>query len=157
MKDNYRQAFSEALYVIDKFNVNNKNKISPCFIKFMERNTLEEYSVDLPEDILEHSELLKKETKIIFALIYRDYFCNELEKKELDEQFLLNEKEYQEELNEKYNVDNIFSNNNNKKESLQRSSIKNVEDVLEEKLDLVEYKEEKWYKKFFKKIISIFK
>ena len=155
MKDNYRQAFSEALYVIDKFNVNNKNKISPSFIEFMERNKLEGYEVVLPKDILEHEELLKRETKIILALIYRDYFCNDLEKKELDEQFLLNEKKYQEELNEKYSVDNIFNDNNNK-EPLQKSYSINVEDVVEEKLDLLEYEEEKWYQKIFKRIKLIF-
>ena len=161
MKDNYKQAFSEALYVIDKFNVNNKNKISPSFIKFMERNKLEGYSVDLPSNILEHEELLKRETKIILSLIYRDYFCNDLEKKELDEQFLLNEKKYEEELNEKYSVDNIFNdnnnnNNNNNKETLQKSSVIITEDVVEEKLELIEHEEEKWYKKVFNKIKLIF-
>lgn len=155
MKDNYKQAFSEALYVIDNFNENNKNKISPSFIKFMERNKLEGYEVALPKDILKHDELLKRETKIILALIYRDYFCNDSEKKELDEQFLVNERKYQEELQEKYSVDNIFNDNNNK-EVLQKSYSINVEDVVEEKLDLLEYEEEKWYQKIFKRIKLIF-
>ena len=155
MKDNYKQAFSEALYVIDKFNVNNKNKISPSFIKFMERNKLEGYEVALPKDILKHDELLKRETKIILALIYRDYFCNDSEKKELDEQFLVNERKYQEELQEKYSVDNIFNDNNNK-EVLQKSSSRLTENVVEEKLELIEHEEEKWYKKVFNKIKLIF-
>ena len=155
MKDNYKQAFSEALYVIDKFNVNNKNKISPSFIKFMERNKLEGYIVDLPKDILKHDELLKRETKIILALIYRDYFCNDLEKNELDEQFLINEKKYQEELKEKYSVEKIFKNNNANKDMLKFISTEKV-DSVEETLDLVEYGEKKWYKKFLKKIVSIF-
>lgn len=155
MKDNYKQAFSEALYVIDKFNVNNKNKISPSFIKFMERNKLEGYIVDLPKDILKHDELLKRETKIILALIYRDYFCNDLEKNELDEQFLINEKKYQEELKEKYSAEKIFENNNANKDMLKFISTEKV-DSVEETLDLVEYEEKKWYKKFLKKIVSIF-
>ena len=155
MKDNYKQAFSEALYVIDNFNENNKNKISPSFIKFMERNKLEGYEVALPKDILKHDELLKRETKIILALIYRDYFCNDSEKKELDEQFLVNERKYQEELQEKYSVDNIFNDNNNK-EVLQKSSSRLTENVVEEKLELIEHEEEKWYKKVFNKIKLIF-
>ena len=52
-------------------------------------------------------------------------------------------------------MDNIFNDNNNK-EVLQKSSSRLTENVVEEKLELIEHEEEKWYKKVFNKIKLIF-
>lgn len=51
---------------------------------------------------------LRPKTKTLLTIIYRNYWCNEQEKAELDKKLLENDKKYEEELREKYNPDDIF-------------------------------------------------
>lgn len=136
LKNKYRDAFSEVLYIIENLNEVNKSKISEKFIKFLERNRSQDYIVNLPKDVIKHPELLKRETKIILALMYRDYFCTQEEKEKLDKKFIDNNEKYEEELREKYNPDNIFKNINKS-------------DKSQENANLIKYEEPKWYKKIF--------
>lgn len=57
-----------------------------------------------------------------------------------------NEIEYQKQLNEVYNTENLFKKKN---------QVKNVEDIVENQVAMVEYKES-LFKKFINKIKSIF-
>lgn len=77
------------------------------------------FSYDNSKTLLEQN--ISKETREILAIIYRDYICNDDEKKE----FLEKRKQidYQNNLKkmEKYSYDNLFSNKEriNKKENLE--------------------------------------
>ena len=53
---------------------------------------------------------LKPKTKTLLTIIYRNYWCNEQEKAELDKMLIENDKKYEDELREKYNSDDIFKN-----------------------------------------------
>lgn len=64
-----------------------------------------------PYKSLEEQEL-KPKTKTLLTIIYRNYWCNEEEKKELDRILIENDKKYEEELRQKYNPDDIFKNIN---------------------------------------------
>ena len=66
---------------------------------------------------------LKTKTKTLLTVLYRNYWCNEEERAELDKILIENDKKYEEELRERYNPDNIF-----KKES-----------VMEEKVETIQY------------------
>ena len=70
---------------------------------------------------------LLPETVDILAMLKLNYWCvNEEEKKELMNLLNENEKNYQKELEEKYNIDNLF---------------KNKESKMENRVAMVEYKE----------------
>ena len=78
-------------------------------------------------------------------MIYRNYLCSDDEREKFDKTLFQNEEEYQKKLREKYNVDHIFDNH---LESMKKNK---------QTIDLIEYKEPKWYHKIFEKILSLFK
>lgn len=90
---------------------------------------------------------LKPKTKTLLTVIYRNYWCNEEERAELDKILIENDKKYEEELREKYNPDDIFQ----KKE------------IVEEKIETIqsnlpaEIKKESFVKKLFNYIKGLFR
>lgn len=90
---------------------------------------------------------LKPKTEILLTIIYRNYWCNEEERAELDKILIENDKKYEEELRERYNPDNIFK----KKE------------IIEEKIETIqsnlpaEIKKESFVKKLFNYIKGLFR
>ena len=142
LDEKYKYAFCEALYVIKNLNEDNKSKISPNFIDFLEENQIQNYTVDLPTDVIRHPEQLRKETRTLLALIYRDFFCTESEKEDLQKIWYENSQKSNEKVvgDSKLVVpskeDNPISNN-------------------EERKAIIEYKKEVWYTKILKSIKKI--
>lgn len=135
---------SNALYQISEIlkyvDDNLKNKIPEKFINYIESNKSKDYNWEIDTNLpLEEQDLLQP-TKEILTVIYRNYICNNSEREELDKVLNENEINYQNELREKYNPDNIFKKRN-----------KNIEpeQVENETTSIVVYKES-----FFKKILS---
>ena len=88
---------------------------------------------------------IKPKTKTLLTILYREYWCNEEEKAELDKILMGNDKKYEAELREKYNPDNIFKNKHETEIS--------EEEILENTNNLpAEIKES-----LFKKVINFFK
>ena len=56
-------------------------------------------------------------TKELLTVLYRDYMCDDIEKKKLNEILNENEIKYQNYMREKYNPDNIFKNREKTKEN----------------------------------------
>ena len=104
------------------------------------------YSVKIdPYKSLEQ-QIIKEKTKDLIAVIYRNYWCNEAERKTLDAQLIENDKKYEEKLHEQYNPDNIFKNK--AKQEIHTTQITQ---------ELVEYKPQSFIQKLFTKIKSLFK
>lgn len=89
---------------------------------------------------------LKPKTKTLITVLYRNYWCNEEERAELDKILIENDRKYEEELREKYNPDNIFKKTDKDKK------IKEVEET-----SLAVYDNKMWYQKAFEFISNIFK
>ena len=106
----YRDAYCEVLYLINNMQEKNKAKISKKFIDFLKEKQNGNYKVG--NISLENPETLKKETKIILSIMYRNYFCSEKEKIELSQK----DKEILEKM---YSYDNIFNKNMEKDEKKQ--------------------------------------
>lgn len=68
---------------------------------------------------------LKPKTKILLTVIYRNYWCNEEERAELDEILIENDNKYEEELRERYNPDNIF-----KKKEIVEEKVETIKENL---------------------------
>jgi len=121
-------------------------KIPVKLREFFSKVKKEEYVSKIdPYKLLDEQELLPK-TEILLTVLYRNYWCSEEERVELDKILIENDKKYEEELREKYNPDNIFKKKDKDEE---------INEVEETSLEV--YDNRMWYKKAFKFIKSIFK
>lgn len=77
------QAFTEISYIFNHMNYELINKIPKSFIAFIEKNKDLNYKVNIDLKKYINEQPFLKETKIILALLYRDYICSKEEKNEL--------------------------------------------------------------------------
>ena len=147
MEEKYKEAFAEVSEIFKLMPESMVNKIPVGFRNIIEKEKSLTYKTDIREPLEECK--LKDETIIIMALIYRDFLCSKEEKEKLLQRDAEELKKAEDELQEKYNVDNIFKKNKTTTEEKQ-------EEQVEDK-SLVEVKEEKWYQKIFNMIKGLFK
>ena len=95
---------------------------------------------------------LKEKTKDILATIYMKYWCDSQSKANYSNLLKQNENNYQEELREKYNPDNIFKKNAQTQNIIQNDVSKNN---VNSNVAMVEYKES-FFNKILNKIKNIF-
>ena len=108
-------AITEVLYIIKHFfSSSAQSKVSDKFIKFLEENSIQEYSPEFDTRHGLNNLELNEKTKSLLGMVYRDYLCTEEEKKAYDKLLLKNEEEYQNKLREKYNPDNLFKEKESK-------------------------------------------
>lgn len=77
-------------------------------MNFLNENSIPDYKPDFDLSKGLDNVRLKHKTKILLAIIYRNYICSEQERLDYDKILIQNENEYQIKLKEKYNTDNIF-------------------------------------------------
>lgn len=143
-----KQVYSEVYDIIKHMDINIRAKIPLQFIKIIQANKDDNYTVNIDYTKSINNQKLLKETRAILSLIYRDYICTPEERKiliEVDKEKIKKEREL---LAEKYNPDNIFKTNKNiqnqkKKTLLQENAI-------------IEYKEKNFFKKIFDKVRHFF-
>lgn len=101
------------------------------------------YLIDVDTDKSINEQNISDKTKKILAVLTYNYWSSETEKRDIIEHLNENEKEYQEQLREKYNPDNIFKNKASKVETAENT------------VAMVEYKEsiftkiKNWFKRIF--------
>ena len=101
------------------------------------------YLIDVDTDKSINEKNISDKTKKILAVLTYNYWSSETEKRDIIEHLNENEKEYQEQLREKYNPDNIFKNKASKVETAENT------------VAMVEYKEsiftkiKNWFKRTF--------
>ena len=147
----YRQSLTELNTIIHYMDIEYLKKLPQKFIEFINSNMDKDYTPNIDKNTPINEQNLKKDTKVLLSLLYRRYRCDRDKKITLLQEDLVAKNNYEKELREKYNPDNIFKNKSNVAEM-------NIEPPKEEKhTELVEYKKPKWYQKIFAKILSIFK
>ena len=122
-------------------------KIPSKLRDFFKEVSSKDYVTNINPNMPLDKQQIKEKTKDIIALIYRNYWCSEEERKELDQKLIENDRKFEEELREKYNPDNIFKNN-------VTTTKKEEPEVKEEKIEqsLVLQETEKWYQRFLNMI-----
>lgn len=145
----YAEAISETLDILEHTRKEDVDKISPKFMEYLKNNASPNYISRLDHSKKISDMALKEKTKIILAIIYRKFWCDEEQKLEFDKKIKNNELIYQEELREKYNPDNLFKNKNNSSEI--------VQDNISTETAIVEYKEKTFIQKLFDKIRNLFR
>lgn len=113
MSDKIRKAYSEVYEILQLLDDEFVDKVPKKFMEFIEKEKDNDYIPNIKPNVsLEEQELLE-DTINILAMLKLDYWCeNEAEKQELLDILNKNEIEYQQELREKYNPDNLFKNKN---------------------------------------------
>lgn len=144
--EEFKEAAAEIDEIIGYLPQEQVEKIPAKLREFFSKVKKEDYVSKIdPYKLLDEQDLLPK-TEILLTVLYRNYWCNEEERAELDKILIENDKKYEEEQREKYNPDNIFK----KKEK--DEEIKEVEET-----SLAVYDNKMWYQKAFSFISNILK
>ena len=143
MEQNLSKAFTEVYEILKVTPIELTSKIPTKFRKIIEENRDTEYRFQLEEPFNEKD--LKEET-IILGLIYRDFLSDPEEREDLQLKDTNAIKKIEEEMKQKYDMENVFNN---------RKTKKNVNNSPEE-MGLTVYKEG-FIKKIFNLIKGIFK
>jgi len=104
------EAYTDISIIISMMPSEMKNKISKNFITFIENNKANNYTSNINPKIPIKDQNIKKETKEILGIIYRDYLCSDEERKRLIKKEEEEITKFEEELKIKYNPNNIFKN-----------------------------------------------
>lgn len=104
----YSVAFSETLDILNHTRKEDIEKIPIKFLDFLRNNTVKSYEskLDFNKAIIDMD--LNAKTIGILSIIYKKYWCNDEEKKAFEEKLKQNEIEYQKQLSEKYNKNELF-------------------------------------------------
>ncbi len=147
MKQEYKEAFTEVNEIIKMMPDELVNKIPSKFREMLEDERDKEYNPNIQEPLEKCK--LKNETIMILGLIYRDFLCSQDEKRRLQEKDARELQEVQkaieDEIRQKYNPNDLFKKHNA------------TDNQLIEECKSITVIEEKWYKKLYKLIKSIFK
>lgn len=140
MNDVYAKAYTELYEILKNISENDLNKIPNEILMILEEKRDKGYEFKLQENIEFENQELLRETKILLAILYRDYWATKEEKERITQKWKGDIIKSEEKKKIKY--DELFKN---KKEH-----------IIEQKNDNnlpVEVKKEK----LFKKIISFIK
>ena len=140
----YEEAFTEVDEILKIMPIDLLSKIPVKFRKIISENKAQNYKVDA--QILLNEDKLKEETIVILGLIYRDFLASSEEREDLQLQDAEELRRIEEEMQQKYDMGNIF----------QRRRKKNKSQDEDFSTDLVLYKEQGVIKKLFNLIKGLF-
>ena len=128
---NTREAYAEVDNFIECLDLYDKNKIPESIRKYFKKEKSKNYNKIIYANQPIKNQNLKDETLAIIAMLNLKYWCDdEEEKKRLMTIYSENEKKYQNELKEKYDIEKIFEERNNKK--LENYQEKNLSKIKKE-------------------------
>jgi len=134
-------AYAEVDEIINLMDKQYQEKIPLKLRLFIAERKLKNYKVIINQNLSLKEQKLSKKALAILAVLNYKYWCNsEEEKEKLIKKYERNEKKYQEELKERYNIDDLFKNR-----------------ILEQDNEIIECKQLVQYKEretFFKNIIN---
>ena len=142
----------ETLYILNYFNSNFVAKIPNNFLEKLKKIAkTSKINVNIDKSKKLEEQKISEDCKDLISLIYYNYVASKEEKKEILDNWIKNEKKYQNQLNEKYNANDIFKNINNKK----NKAINNIEKDNSANLPQI-VEEHGFIKNIWKKIKKIF-
>ena len=149
MNKAYSEAAVEVLDILDHTAVEKVNLIPVKFINYLKENAAKDYKPQLDYSKPINEMNIKVETKGIIGTICRNWWWSHEQRLEYKDICNANEKREQEELRKKYNLDDLFKNT--KVEQIK------TENTTAETVQMVEYKKENIFRRFFNKILNVFK
>ena len=150
MKENYPKAYTEVLEILKYMPKDDVNKIPKELVNTFEYKKDNNYifAINEYQDFTKLKVL--NETKAIMVNIFRDYWASPEQKEKIKIRQKHDMRIIEEEKRKKYNPDSIFKNK-------QFIVIENIApENNEQHTKMIEYKEQKWYKKLFNLIKNLF-
>lgn len=143
----YADAYKEVLIIINNLVKEDYEKIPKEYIEFLETNCNNDYEFlyDTSKKIEEQD--LLEDTKYILFGLFEKFGATEIQKAKIKSFKTNYNNKLEEQKREKYNYEYIFKNKQNNFDTK----------TLEEKKEMIEYKEQRWYQKLFAKILKILK
>lgn len=157
VNQSYAYAFAEVLEILKHMKKEDVNKISPKFMKYLYDNASKTYKSDLDHTKKVKDMELRKKTKVVLAIIYKKFWCDENQRIEFDKKMRENESKVRLTQNiPQHNNGNLFQNNISIdvfqfENTIKNSIVLEQKDPDKQQKHLVEYNET-----FFKKWVKIF-
>lgn len=123
------KVYKEVFEIIKHLSEEDFNKIPKEVIETLHVNMDKEYEVNINFEDLKNQKTMY-ETKVLLAILFRDYLATEKQKEKIMAKERYDEQVYQEEMREKYNLENFFKK---QQSSLDKNNIK-------KEINLIEYK-----------------
>lgn len=111
VKPEQAYAYAEILEILDYMEEEYVSKVPKKLIKVITENASETYERHLDANVPLEEQQISEKTTALLAMLMLNYWCESPEQKqELTDMFNENERKYQEELQRKYDPNNIFNN-----------------------------------------------
>lgn len=143
----YRNSFKEVYEILKNTENELLEKIPTKFMNFIKENMNGNYKTNIQRNVDIDKQLLLKETEAVLSLIYRSYWATDEEKQEFaikDQQEIIKKEEKKKEQYQGKDIYQVFEERKN----INKITIDN---------NLMVIKKENFIKKFFNKILNIFK
>lgn len=148
-------AYAEVLEILSFTHISLVEKVPNKLISIFKNNALSTYEYHLDRNIPLEDQELSQETATLLTLISLNYWCSPEEKKELQKILIENENAEKLELEEKYNVNNLFSNQKTETTEIEYSEEKNTAETFNESNLPIDTTQLPWYKKVIIKLNEI--
>ena len=139
----YANAYSEVLEILKHVSKNDYNKIPKSKIEIFKKNFNKDYNFIYNPNLTLDEQNVSKRTKAIIAILFRDYWATDIQKKKIINRQNYSKMLVEKEKQKKYNKEDLFGNN----ENYGNKKVATTEKAL---------MREKWYEKIIRKIRSIF-
>lgn len=133
LSNEYCEAISETLDILNHTDIEYVKKIPNEFLKFLKENASKEYVPKLDHRLSMNDMNLKEETKNILGTIYRNWWCSKEEKEKYEEKIQRKLIEEQEELSRKFNANEIFKRHNQSINTSYQNSTENSITIVNKK------------------------
>ena len=148
-------AYAEVLEILSFTHISLVEKVPNKLISIFKNNALSTYEYHLDRNIPLEDQELSQETATLLTLISLNYWCSPEEKKELQKILIENENAEKQELEEKYNINNLFSNPKTDIQEIEASEEKTTTKTFEESNLPIDTTQLPWYKKIIIKLNEI--
>ena len=159
MTNELGRTFSDIYIILNALPEEDRNKVPKKLRKLIEENKLDGYESTVRVDVPIEEQELHPDTQAFIGMLYLYYWCEtEEEKRELKKLYIENEKRYQKELQEKYEV---FKNDNNQVTEIENNETESEEVMTKnaaqtQDSQIIVYKES-IIRKILNKVMSIFR
>lgn len=144
----YANAYAEVLEVLNHMSKKDYEKIPKDLISLFQNNYNKEYQFIYDFEKQFEEQNFSKRAKLILAILFRDYWATPNQRDKIITKQNYDRKKQEEQKRKKYNLDNIFQNNNVNREMEKKTNTNNIA--------IIKYKES-ILKKIIVKIKNIFR
>ena len=149
MENSLSKAYAEVLLILSYMEQKYADMIPKKLLELFNEERDKNHQPNINPNISLAEQNLQRKTLALLAMLNLNYWCkDEKEKEEMLKIYSENDKKIETEMREIYNPDNLF----NKKEKEEQNN-----EIKQENTEIIEYKEQKIFKKILNKIMEFFK